>query len=97
MGARQATAQNKSNMVGALMQGLGAVGGGLASKCWVAREVFGENNPEWMVFFMWKEEVGPKWFRTLYNRFGEYAAKFIENKPRLKDRIRTWMRSKIYV
>tara|TARA_Y100000310_G_scaffold59308_1_gene54652 strand:+ start:1257 stop:2420 length:1164 start_codon:yes stop_codon:yes gene_type:complete len=101
LGARQATAQNRSNMFGAVMGGLGSLGGGLLSRkkpppCWVAREVFGESNPEWVVFFMWKEGVGPKWFRTLYNRFGEYAAKFIANKPRLKERIRTWMRSKIY-
>jgi len=100
LGARQSTAQNKSNMFGAVMGGLGALGGGYLSRpkkpCWVAREVFGERNPEWMAFFMWKENIGPKWFRTLYNRFGEHAARFIANKPRLKERIRTWMRSKIY-
>ena len=96
LGARQATAKNRANMFGAAMQGLGAVGGAIASKCWVAREIFGERNPEWMAFFMWKENIGPKWFRTLYNRFGEHAARFIANKPRLKERIRTWMRSKIY-
>ena len=87
-------------MFGAVMGGLGALGGGILSRpkkpCWVAREVFGESNPEWVVFYMWKEGVGPKWFRTLYNRFGEHAARFIANKPRLKERIRTWMRSKIY-
>ncbi len=100
LGAAQATAQNKSNMFGAVMGGLGSLGGGWLSRpkppCWVAREVFGERNPEWVVFYIWKEGTGPKWFRTLYNRFGEYAAKFIANKPRLKERIRTWMRSKIY-
>ena len=108
MGARQASASNASNMFGSVMGGLGSiagaglggylqgVGGRKKPPCWVAREVFGESNPEWMVFFMWKENIGPKWFRTLYNRFGEYAAKFIANKPRLKERVRTWMRSKIY-
>jgi hypothetical protein len=104
MGARQASASNASQMFGAVIGGLGSAAGGFLGKppipkpvrCWVAREVFGESNPEWMVFFMWKENIGPKWFRTLYNRFGEYAAKFIANKPRLKERIRTWMRSKIY-
>jgi len=79
--------------LGGYLQG---VGGRKKPPCWVAREVFGERNPEWMAFFMWKENIGPKWFRTLYNRFGEHAARFIANKPRLKERIRTWMRSKIY-
>ncbi len=108
MGARQSTAQNRSNMFGSVVGGLtGIAGAGLGGylqgvggrkkpPCWVAREVFGERNPEWMAFFMWKENIGPKWFRTLYNRFGEHAARFIANKPRLKERIRTWMRSKIY-
>jgi len=95
MGARQATAQNRANLIGAGIKGVTSMAGA-AMGCHVAREVFGERNPEWVAFFMWKENIGPKWFRTLYNRFGEHAARFIANKPRLKERIRTWMRSKIY-
>ena len=96
IGARQATAQNRANMIGAGIGAFGQIGGAMAKSCHVAREVFGERNPEWVMFYVWKENIGPKWFRSLYNRFAEHAAKFIANKPRLKERIRTWMRSKIY-
>jgi hypothetical protein len=64
-------------------------------KCHVAREVFGEDNPEWMLFYDWKELKAPVWFRKLYNRFSVQVARFISNKPRLKNIIRGWMRNRI--
>ena len=64
-------------------------------ECHVAREVFGVDNPEWLLFYDWKELKAPAWFRKLYNKFSVQAARFISNKPRLKNIIRGWMRSKI--
>jgi len=77
-----------------------AVGGHFAGKamnptCHVAREVFGSDNPEWVMFFEWKELKAPAWFRKLYNCYSEVVAKFISNKPKLKNVIRSWMRRKI--
>jgi len=77
-----------------------AVGGHFAGKamgmaCHVAREVFGSDNPEWVMFFEWKELKAPAWFRKLYNRYSEVVAEFISNKPKLKNVIRSWMRRKI--
>ena len=79
-----------------------ALGGHLAgnamaagSPCHVAREVFGEENPEWVLFYDWKELKAPAWFRKLYNKFSVQVARFISDKPKLKDIIRGWMRSKI--
>ena len=63
--------------------------------CHVAREVFGADNPEWLMFYDWKELKAPAWFRKLYNKFSVQVARFISNKPRLKNIIRGWMRSKI--
>ena len=72
-----------------------AYGKGQGGGCHVAREVFGADNPEWLMFYDWKELKAPAWFRKLYNKFSVQAARFISNKPRLKNIIRGWMRSKI--
>ncbi len=66
-----------------------------AAACWVAREVFGENDPRWMLFRHWMLHVGPVWFRVLYLKHGEKFAKWIHNKPLLKSIIRVWMESRI--
>tara|TARA_R100000808_G_scaffold6747_1_gene19810 strand:+ start:2213 stop:3277 length:1065 start_codon:yes stop_codon:yes gene_type:complete len=84
---------------GGFMQGVGdyAATNWLGGKkaCHVAREVFGADNPEWLLFYDWKELKAPAWFRKLYNRFSVQVARFISDKPKLKDIIRNWMRSKI--
>ena len=92
MSARAASASNRSALWGA---GIGAVGSIFKGMCHVAREVYGEDNPRWIQFFIWKEHVGPKWFAKLYNKYSERVAKFISDKPRLKAVIRNWMESKI--
>jgi hypothetical protein len=68
-----------------------AAGGG----CWVAREVYGQHNPMWLIFRHWMLFISPFWFRAIYLNFGERFAKFIKDKPRLKARIRAWMDTKI--
>jgi hypothetical protein len=63
--------------------------------CWVAREVYGVDNPAWVAFRYWMLNESPSWFRATYLKYGERFARFIADKPRLKARIRTWMDSKI--
>ena len=82
-------------ILGGLAGGLGAIGGGFASKCWVAREVYGESNPKWLQFREWLNHKAPRWFDRLYIKYGERFAKFISNKPRLKAIIRKWMDNRI--
>lgn len=94
LAARTASAKNRASMIGAGMGAAGTVLGAYA-KCWVAREVFGHDNPQWLAFYDWKEFKAPKWFRKLYNSFGERFAKFISNKPKLKKLVRTWMEDRI--
>lgn len=68
----------------------GAIWGGIASGvgaaigCWVAREVYGEDRAEWMVFRNWLSTEAPDWLRDLYIEEGERFAKFISDKPLLK-------------
>ena len=64
---------------------------GLAGGCWIAREVFGEQNPRWKLFRTWLYSSSPVWFFKLYIRYGERIAHFIRNKPFLKNRIRNLM------
>jgi hypothetical protein len=79
-------------MMGGLFQGIGAAAGGI---CWVAREVYGEDNPKWVLFREWLLSKAPAWFRSLYIKHGAEFAEFISNKPKLKSLIRRWMDSRI--
>lgn len=63
--------------------------------CWVAREVFGERDPQWILFRAWLLEDAPGWFRALYWNYGPQFAKFIGDKPWLKRIIRKWMVARI--
>jgi hypothetical protein len=83
-------------MMGGLMQGLGSIGGAAIGKyCWVAREVYGEENPRWIQFREWLMVKAPSWFRKLYIKYGEGFAAWIKNKPRIKNLIRKWMDARI--
>ena len=90
----QANAAKSAGMmggIGGIAQGLGTY----AAACWVAREVYGIENPKWLEFRYWMLNDAPSWFRNLYVKYGERFAKFISNKPRIKSIIRKWMNTKI--
>ena len=91
-------AEMESQELAALL-GLGgqAAGAGLMALgfCWVAREVYGVHNVKWKLFRSWMLNNAPKWFRNIYLKHGEKFAKFISNKPFLKNIIRKWMDTKI--
>ena len=52
--------------------------------CWVAREVYGPENTDWLVFRDWMLNKAPNWLRNLYGKYGESFASYISNKPKLK-------------
>ena len=95
-----AQAQARGAMIGAALGGFGALAGGAGGiskifSCWVAREVYGNDNPMWILFRRWLMEDSPDMFRNLYIKYGERFARFISNKPRVKRIIRNWMTSKV--
>lgn len=105
-----AQAQARGAMIGGALGGLGALGGGLlggagtaaaAGKsvfsgiCWVARAVYGEDNPKWLLFREWLTEDAPEWFHDLYCEYGPRFAEFISDKPLIKWAIRKWMDARI--
>ena len=63
--------------------------------CWVAREVYGAENPKWLMFREWMLTKASDNLRNYYIKHGEKIAKSISNKPRIKAIIRKWMDSKI--
>jgi hypothetical protein len=86
----------QAGFAGAQAQARGAIiGGALQGLCWVAREVYGNDNPMWLLFRQWLMEDSPDTFRNLYIKYGERFAKFISNKPLVKTIIRNWMTSKV--
>lgn len=72
----------------------GGSSGGLA-QCWVARAVYGEDNPRWALFRDWLMADAPDWFRALYLRHGERFALWLTPHTCLKAVIRCWMDSRI--
>lgn len=91
----QANAAKRAGTMGMIGQLGGSAILGAALLCWVAREVYGEENPKWLQFREWMLTKAPKWLLALYITFGERVAAFIKDKPSLKDMIRRWMDSKI--
>jgi hypothetical protein len=97
-GARAAA---QGQIAGATIGALGNIGASFFSPkptpapCWVAREVYGVENPKWVLFREWLFSKAPAWFRNLYIKYGERFAEFIRNKPKLKSLIRRWMDSRI--
>ena len=90
-----AMAQANASKSGGFMDFAGSLGAAMITKCWVAREVYGIDNPKWLQFREWLTYEAPSWFDRLYVKYGERFAKFISNKPRVKSIIRKWMNTKI--
>ena len=97
-----AKAAAQGQIAGATIGALGNIGASFfspkpmpPSTCWVAREVYGVENPKLVLFREWLFSKAPAWFRNLYIKYGERFAEFISNKPKLKSLIRRWMDSRI--
>jgi len=98
VGAISRSYTSPSQAFGNIASGLGSMfsfGGTIPIGCWVAREVYGEENPKWMQFRSWLLEKAPRWLVDAYCKFGPAVAKFISNKPWIKAIIRKWMDGRI--
>lgn len=73
--------------------GIGKVVGSVAAgaMCWVAREVYGESSPKWLVFREWLLTEAPSLLRWAYLKFGERFASWLKDKPAWKNVIRHFM------
>jgi hypothetical protein len=80
---QSANAARSGGILGGALQAAGTIGGAMIM-CWVAREVYGKDRAEWMVFRQWLLTEAPEWLLDLYMEEGERFAKFISDKPLLK-------------
>jgi hypothetical protein len=78
-------------MGGGGMGGMGGGGMGMGGFCWVAREVYGADNPRWMMFRAWMKTEAPTWLHDLYATRGEDFAAWIKDKPSAKAVVRVLM------
>ena len=62
--------------------------------CWVAREVYGGDDPKWLQFREWVIGYSPDWFYKAYGKYGERVAKVVSKVPALKSIIRPYMDAK---
>jgi hypothetical protein len=90
--ANAAKSAGKSSLMGSLG---GAAIGALGMLCWVAREVYGEENPKWLEFRKWLITNADDNLLDAYIEHGEEFAAFISDKPKLKQLVKVWMDSKI--
>ena len=65
-----------------------------AQMCWVAREVYGEQDPKWMQFREWVIGHSPDWFYKAYSNYGEKFAKVVRKVPAIKVILRPFMDAK---
>jgi hypothetical protein len=86
-----ANAAQSGGIMGGALGAMGTIGGAMIMGCWVAREVYGKDNPYWLIFRAWLFDEAPIWFRDLYLEEGERFAEFISDKPILKSVIRMAM------
>ncbi len=91
--ARAAQASANASRSGGVLKAVGGVVGALFSVfgCWVAREVYGQDDPRWIEFRTWLIVDAPIWFSKLYCQHGERFALFLRGKPVLKFIVRQAM------
>ena len=59
--------------------------------CWVARAVYGEGNPRWLLFRDWLAFQAPAWLRRGYVRHGEGFARLVRGSALLRSLLRPLM------
>jgi hypothetical protein len=62
-----------------------------ASLCWVAREVYGADDPRWTEFRHWLLTDAPTWLLKVYAKHGEKFAGVVRKVPILKRALRPLM------
>jgi len=64
---------------------------GASMMCWVAREVYGPENPAWLEFREWMLNSAPAWLRKAYIKHGPRWAEWVNRNPWSKRILRPLM------
>lgn len=59
--------------------------------CWVARAVYGEADPRWLIFRTWLYRKAPTWLFILYHKHGEWFSYYVKRYPWLRKFIKSLM------
>ena len=81
----------QSGGIGSALGGIGGLLSGIGALCWVAREVYGADNPRWLRFREWMLTKADAAFRDFYIAHGERIAAYIADKPDVKAEFRSMM------
>ena len=81
--------------IGGILGSVAGIIGGFSKICAVAQEVYGTEDTRWLKFRWWMYHDSPKWFKKLYIKHGVSIAKFIHNKPLLKQLVKYFMDKQI--
>jgi hypothetical protein len=82
-------ASNSNMQQGATAAAIGATAA--AAACWVARSVYGWQNPKWQHFRAWLLLDAPGWFRRFYLKHGPQIAQWLDAHPWAKGPVRASM------
>ena len=74
---------------------IGGVGGGLSASCYVAREVFGQLNPQWVEFRDYLYSKANPEFKNFYEANAPKIATMIHTQPEVKQLIKYLMKELI--
>ncbi len=89
-----AAQQSRSGLLSSLFGAAGKVGGAAAAAgafCWVAREVYGADDPRWLRMRAWMLTKAPDALRAFYLHHGEQIAKAVSGDPDALNDLRTHM------
>lgn len=92
----QAAMQARGGLLGSAFGSLGQLGSAGIAACWVAREVYGIQNPKWLKFRAWMLRDSPAAFARWYLRNGERVAAWLRDKPIMKRLVRMSMDGVLY-
>lgn len=81
------TTSSNPGLFGYLTAGASLLGG----LCWVAREVYGQDDPKWQEFRLWLLGSAPGWLFRAYDRHGEGFARVVRKMPVLRRILRPLM------
>jgi hypothetical protein len=70
---------------------MGDGGNPFGNFCWVAREVYGDHDPRWIIFRAWLLNEAPAWLRETYARHGEWFAAWLRRHSAAKAVLRPLM------
>ena len=93
--ANAMNAQANNSLTGGIISGVsnivGSLLGGVGKMCWVAREAFGEDSPQWKQFRTWLLTEAPEEFAQFYATNGLQIADEIHDNPKVKELIKYLM------